>query len=407
MNRNALILLIAFMLAYYTGSAQAGYKIRGYIFDSLTSEPVENAEIIVSGFTKKAITDKTGFFLLTAPTPECEAELHCISYHTKKQVLSSALISIIYISHRSYNLSSVEISANKPRDLMPGISYQIMDYEFSGENIILLAYERQSLFLPKLLLINSKGDTLSAVSVSKPLRLCRDFEGKVHFMSKTTSYEINTDGNNISLCNPISNEDFERINNTIVCHDGHNYYLRQYMNNDQILNYYNYNQTLDKLDCFRTITDIETIRRNRHGVYFDGKEEDIRFQQLIMNSAVKAPLIKINDTIFLFNYLESRLEKYSITSDTLAHVDINFHRNKSFSEDLFLDNEQSKVYAMYRDKGISQVKEISTNNGAILQTIDIPDFVFIEKIKIHDGTIYFLYKSKDLSEYKKLYTMKI
>lgn len=398
---------MALLLACFTSTGQTEYTIKGYVFDSLTSEPVENAEIIVSGYTEKTHTDKNGYFSFAAYTPECEAELHCISYNTKKLTLRSSVINNINISHKSYELSSVEISANKPRDLMPGISYQIMDYEFSGEKIILLAYERQSIFLPKLLLINSKGDTLSTLDVSKPLKLCRDFDGKVYFVSKTTSYEINTDSNSISLCNPVNNEDFERINNTIVCHHGNNYYLRQYMNSDQILNYYNYNQIQDKLICFRTITDIETIRRNRHGAYFDGKEEDIRFQELIMNSAVKAPLIKINDTIFLFNYLESRLEKYSITSDTLAQTDIDFHRNKSFLEDLFIDNERSKVYAMYRKKGISQVKEISTNNGAVVQTVDIPDFVFIEKIKIHNGTIYFLYKSKELTEYKKLYTMKI
>jgi len=393
--------------ACYTGSAQKNFTISGSIFDSLTLEPVANVEVVISGFTDKAYSDEDGFFTLIVPAKSCEVELHCISYNPKKYVLNSAAPVKLYINQRSYNLSSVEISANRPKDLMPGISYQIMDYEFFGENIILLAYEKQSFLAPKLLLINNNGDTLSAVDVQKPLKLCRDFDDKVYFMSKTTSFEINADNDRITLCNPVNNEDFEKINNSIVGHDGNNYYLRQYLNNDQVLNYYNYDERNDQLGCFRTITDMETIQRNRWGAYFDGKEEDIRFQQLIMNRALYAPLVKLQDTILLFNFLQSKLEKYSLTSDTISEVTIDFHRSKSFSDDLFIDQLQSKVYTLFMKNGISQIKEISTVNGVVVQTIDIPDFVFIEKIKINNGTLYFLYKSKDLFEYKKLYTMKI
>jgi len=395
------------MLACYTGTAQKDFTIRGTIFDSLTLEPVANVEVVISGFTDKTYTDEDGFFTLAAPAKSCEVELHCISYNPKKSVLNSTVPAELYISQRSYSLSSVEISANRPKDLMPGISYQIMDYEFFGESIILLAYEKQSFLAPKLLLINKNGDTLCAVDVQKPLKLCRDFDNKVYFMSKTTSFEINADSNRITLCNPMNNEDFENINNSIVGHDGNNYYLRQYLYNDQILNYYDYDECNDELICFRTITDMETIQRNRWGAYFDGKEEDIRFQQLIMNRALYAPLIKLQDTILLFNFLQSKLEKYSLTVDTISEVSIDFHKSKSFSNDLYIDQLQSKVYTLFRKNGISQIKEISTDNGVIMQTIDIPDFVFIENIKINDGTLYFLYKSKDLSEYKKLYAMKI
>lgn len=395
------------LLACYTGTAQKNYTIKGTVCDSLTGQPLANVEVVISGFSDKTYTNEDGFFTLAVPAKSCEVELHCISYNSKKIVLNNAVPAKLNISQRSYSLSSVEITANRPKDLMPGISYQIMDYEFFGENIILLAYEKKSYLAPRLLLINKNGDTLSALDVQKPLKLCKDFDGKVYYMSKTTSFEINTDGNRINLCNPLNNEDFDNINNSIVGHDGSNYYLRQYLYNDQVLNYYNYDEVNDKLNCFRTITDMETIQRNRWGAYFDGKEEDIRFQQLIMNRAVYAPLIELRDTILVFNFLQSKLEKYSLTADTISEVNIDFHTSKSFSEVLLIDPLQSKVYTLFRKNGISQIKEINKCNGSIAQTIDIPDFVFIEKIKINDGIIYFLYKSKDLSEYKKLYSMKI
>lgn len=396
-----------FLLACYTGNAQKVYTIRGAVFDSLTLEPVANVEVVLLGYTGKTYTNEDGFFTLIVPAKNCEVEFHGISYNSKKMVLSSDVPARLYLNQRSYNLSSVEISANRPRDLMPGISYQIMDYEFFGENIILLAYEKQSFLLPKLLLINKEGDTLCAVEVQKPLKLCRDFDNNVYFMSKTTSFEINVDNNRIILSNPVNNEEYEKINNSIVGHEGNNYYLRQYQYNDQILNYYNYDECNDELYCFRTIADMEAIQRNRWGAYFDGKEEDIRFQQLIMNRALNAPLVQLQDTILLFNFLQSKLEKYSLTADTISEVAIDFHKSKNFSDDLYIDRLKSKVYMLFRKNGISQIKEISTGTGSVVQTIYIPGFVYIEKIKINDGIIYFLYKSKDLLEYKKLYSMKI
>jgi len=401
------ILMHIFLLPCYTGNAQKFFTIRGTVCDSLTLEPVANVEVVISGYTDKTYTNEDGFFTLIAPAKNCEVEFHGISYNSKKMVLSSDLPVRLYLSQRTYNLSSVEIAANRPKDLMPGISYQIMDYEFFGENIILLAYEKQSFLLPKLLLINKEGDTLCAVEVQKPLKLCRDFDNNVYFMSKTTSFEVNVENNRIILSNPVNNAEYEEINNSIVGHDGNNYYLRQYLYNNQILNYYNYDECNDELYCFRTITDIEAIQRNRWGAYFDGKEEDIRFQQLIMNRALNAPLIQFQDTILLFNFLQSKLEKYSLKADTISEVAIDFHKSKSFSDDLYIDRLKSKVYMLFRKNGISQIKEISTGNGSVVQTIDIPGFVYIEKIKINDGIIYFLYKSKDLLEYKKLYSMKI
>lgn len=399
--------MIIFLPVCYSASAQPAHTIRGFVYDSLTLQLVCNAGISICGLSNQKFTDKNGGFSFTSPTMECEVDVHCMSYTTKKYVLNSSAVNKIYIGHRSYNLSSVEISVNKPRELIPGISYQVMDYEFLEDNIILLAYERKSIFLPKLLLINSKGDTLSTFNVSKPLRLSRDYDGTVYLLSKTTYYEINIDNNNICLCNPLDKDDFEKINNTIVCHNGNNFYLRQYLNNDQTLNYFSYDEHRDELNCFRTITNVDAISRNRRGAYFDGKEEDIRFQQLIINRAVYAPLIYLNDTFLLFNFLQSKLEKYSPTNDTLTDMAIDLHKNKSFTENIIIDHARSKLYGIFLKSGISQIKEISAHTGDILQTVDIPHFVFIEKIKINNGIIYFLYKAKDLSEYKKLYTMKI
>jgi len=410
MNRSLTIVITMLILAHYYVPGQEVFTIRGYVFDSLTSLPVENAEIVTEGFALKTSTDKNGFFSFASSANDCWVEVCCLSYNTKKCKVSGKALSEIKISSRSYDLSSLEIRASKPLDLMPGMSYQVMDYEFSGENIIMLAYERQSIFLPKLLLINRQGDILDVLPVSRPEKLCRDFDEKVCFLTKTSFYELVSDSNEISLCYQGDREDFEQINKTIVSSMGSVFFLRQFQDNNQTLNYYSYQNETDQLNCFRHICDRIAINANRRGVYFDGKEEDLRFQELIINRPIYAPLIKIQDTILLFNFLESKLEKYRLAADTpeaTGEINIALHQSKGFLDNIIIDYARMKIYGIFREKGISKLKEISSFDGHVVQTTDIPDFVFIENVKIHDGIVYFLYKSKDLSEYKKLYTMKI
>jgi len=398
------------MLAHHFVPAQQAFTIRGHVLDSLTSRPIPNAEITTEGFTIKISPGENGFFSFIAPVEDCYIEVSCLSYSTKKMKVSAKAPCEIRLSPKSYNLSSVEISASRPHDLMPGMSYQVMDYEFSGENIILLAYERQSIFLPRLLLVNRHGDTLDAMAVSKPGKLCRDYDEKVFFLTKTTSYEVVTDSDKINLCLTGNKEDFEQINKTIVSRVGHVFYLRQFMDNNQTLNYYTYQNETDQLKCFRNISNRTAINANRRGVYFDGKEEDLRFQELIINRPIYAPLIKMQDTMLLFNFLESKLEKYSLVTNSpeaIGQINIVLHQSKGFLDNIMIDHARMKIYGIFREKGISKIKEISSFDGNIVQTTDIPGFVFIENIKINDGVVYFLYKSKDLSEYKKLYIMKI
>ncbi|HNZ42693.1 MAG TPA: hypothetical protein PLI16_05335 [Bacteroidales bacterium] len=410
MNRSLTIVIAILILAHCYVPGQEVFTIKGYVVDSLTLLPVENAEIVTEGFTLKTSPDKNGFFSFVSPVSECWIEVSCLSYNTKKCKVSGKALSEIRISPKSYDLPSVEIRERKPLDLMPGMSYQVMDYEFAGENIILLAYERQSIFLPKLLLINRQGDTLDVLTVSRPEKLCRDFDEKVCFLTKTSCYELETGNNEISLHYQGSREDFEQINKTIVSREGSVFYLRQFLDNNQTLNYYTYQNETDQLNCFRNISDRSAINANRRGVYFDGKEEDLRFQELIINRPVFAPLFMIEDTMLLFNFLESKLEKYSVETGNpqeIGETSIALHHSKGFVNNMIIDHARHKIYGIFREKGISKLKEICPSDGTISQIFEIQDFIYIENIKINDGVVYFLYKSKDLSEYKKLYTMKI
>ncbi len=408
MNWKISIVVFLFVLMAFAGMAQHSGTIRGMVSDSLTKKPVPDAEIVIAGQSGNTYSDAGGSFSIASSSFPCLLEIHILGSITKKVAVENASKTLqIEINCKALELSGVDISVDKPVELMPGKKYFITDYEFAGKNMILLAFDYLNLMAPVLLLTNENGDTLSRLNVWKPLRLCKDFNGKVFYMTKTTSFEIVTDNDQLKLNNPISNEEFEATNEVIIDHIGENYFLKKFQYNNQVLNFYNYDSVNDKLNCFRTICDRDNMLRNSWGTYFQGKEEDIRFQQEFILKPLYVPYARIADTIYLFNFTDSKLEKYSLASDTLSEQEISFQNDKSFKRSFYVDELQAKAYNLFLKDGISMLKEIDLRNGKILRTVQIPQFVYVENIKVHGGAVYFLYKEKALNEQKKLYRMKI
>ncbi|MEI6854076.1 MAG: carboxypeptidase-like regulatory domain-containing protein, partial [Bacteroidota bacterium] len=363
-------------------------KIRGNIYDSISQMPSSGVEIITLDNSTKAVTDEYGFFSLSVKSLPAKLQVRHMGYQTEEILVSNGKSLKIFLLPKSFDLSAVEIKVNSPEQVMPDKHYHIVDYEFCADRMIVLAYENQSFLTPVLLLIDLNGDTLSRVEVSRPVKLCKDYTGKIFLYTRTLAWAVNFDSNRIILSNPVDITDYDAVNNVILGQSGTHYYLKQIFNDNQQLDYYNYEEVNDTLNCFRTIVDGDNLKRNRKGFYFDGKEEDIRFQQLIMLKPVYAPLICLKDTLFLFNFTESKIEKFDAASHPIEENAISFQNDKNFSKELLVDDAESRVYFLFRKNGISTLKEVDVKNGNIVQSVAIPAFVFVEKIKVHDNVVY-------------------
>jgi len=400
--------ILVFLLGFINFAAiSQNVRIRGNIVDSVTISPVSEVEILIDDNAAKAVTDENGFFSFSVKSLPVTIQLRHISFNTKVIVLSENQNNFHFVlTPKSFNLNPIEITVNSPVQVMPDKHYHIMDYEFYNDRMILLAYENQSFLVPVLLLVNLNGDTLSRLEVSKPVKLCKDFNGKVFLYTRNCVWAVNIDSSSLTVSDPVNIEKFEAINNVIIAKSGNNFYLKEYYLSHQELDYFRYEEINDTLIRFKTIVDEDNIKRNRKGYYFDGKEEDIRFQQLIMLKPVYAPLICLRDTLFLFNFTESKLERYSASAEPIGETDLGVYNN-SFKKEVLVDASGSKVYFLFRENGLSTIKEINPDNGKIIRTISIPSFVFVEKIKVNKDIVYFLYKEKYNQEYKKLYRFKI
>jgi hypothetical protein len=398
--------LSAFVLFLVWANLGAQNIYKGYIFDSVSQKPIENAEIIVDS-TFSTSSDASGFFTFFSKRNIVSVEVRHLSYTPARMKMAKNSVNTIHLSPSAINLAEFALTIKKPEEVMPGKKYQILDYEFDNNHILMLALENQSIFTPVLLLANLDGDTLFRLKVSNPTGLCKNYNGDVYYLTKKAALKICTDNNRIQLRDPMTIDEFNLENQAIVSKDEERYYLKSYAYKNQQVNYFSYNENEDKLDLFRSVCNDEVLANEKFGPYFKGKEEDLRFQELIILRPIFAPLVKCHDTLLIFNFVDSKLEKYSKETEMLSKTSIDFQKSKALVNEIYIDNISQQIYFLFRKNGISQLKEISKTDGHIIKTVKIPDFVYVENIKINNGIVYFLYKEKTNQEFKKLFAYHI
>ena len=405
MKRAACILML--MVCGINLPAQLNvFQVR--VTDSISGDPIAMAEAVNLADGRKFLAGNDGWFVFSSRDTLVRIQVFNLSYHPQIVVLrSGSPVASVRLLRKTFELTGVEVRPCLPDDILSGQRFYVTDYEFMGDSILLLGYYHNQMSPPFLVLLGPEGDTLSSLAVYKAEELRTDYMNRVFLVTRRTTWEVAAGSGTLSLIHPTGNPDFNALNSPIAGYAGNHYYLRLFALENQALLYFNYDEVSDTLFRFRTITNNGSISRNRWGAYFGGTDADQRFRELIVNRPLYAPLLTINDTVYLFNFPENKIELYTLSSELIRKTDISFHLNRDFSEQLIVDKAVQKVYGATVSNGITRLYELDIKSGTPVNTFTIPDFVFVDEIKIHRGAAYFLYKEKKSTEYKKLYKLKI
>jgi len=401
-----LIIIISLQFWAITSLSQV---LVGYITDSVSGLPVNSASIS-SDNNIGVYSNNKGYFKIKLNKSSRVINISHISYQSIELAINDFKNDTINIklTPKIQNLAVVDIFSDRIINIVKNKPFYIIDYEFDTNYIIVLAYLNNSFNKPLLMLLNNDGDTISTFPVFKPKELFKDCFVNCYFVSKNNAFVIQVSENNkIKLIDPIETEKLYETFNPIVDKYNNFYYLKSCSYNKQRVNYFCYNDNDSSLNNFREITNQDALKRQSWGAYFQNTEFDIRFQELIINRPIYAPIIRINDTLLIFNFHESELEYYTSNGTFIKNVSINFHKNKNWKEELYFDSKLHKAFAVFRKSGITSLSEVNLKTGKVSEGINIPEFIYVEEIKINDGFIHFLYKEKINEEYKQLYKMKI
>lgn len=400
-------------LFLFSGSAICQVVISGKIIDATSKKPVEGAHISIAEKTEGTSSDKDGNFILDAKQIPVLLNISHVSYNEKIIQVSSLNEVTIELELMTYLINPVHVSGNEIKTVLDTNRLNIIDYEFYNESILLLThnYTTSEYFL---MLADYSGKPLGRKKLSiKPEKLFKDCMNFFHLVGKDFSYEIVIDKNQILLSNPMNTAKFNELLPRCIEELGGKYYFNQYLTKKQSLSYYYIENEKATPVKIKEVADEFAIKMWKDearfatlgGIKYD--EFDARFAELCVYKPVYAPLVKLNDTLYIFDYVNNYIEHYSPEHKIIRKIPIEYHKNKDWEKDLFIDEKENKLYVHFIKNGISMLREINVNSGLLGNPIKVPQMPFIENIKVHGGFIFFISKSNNENAVRKIYSKRI
>jgi len=129
------------------------------------------------------------------------------------------------------------------------------------------------------------------------------------------------------------------------------------------------------------------------------------FTQSIYYKELYAPMFVKNDSIFVFNYYKDQLMIFDKNGEALDSLAIYHHYNPKLTgwqKKIIQDRYTGNIYAIFDKDGYSSVGLIDLSNGEISEKVKL-SFRYVEKIRIHNNYIYYVYRPFESAQRKFLY----
>lgn len=389
-------------------------SLSGFIYNSNTGDPIQEANISVIDDIHGTTTNTNGFFKLTIPNNKSKLLVTHIQYYSLT-IDTDTLGKSVKILLTPSVTELPEATVHPVIKVSKGMLLDVIDYCFVNENLLLAGYcyryKRKK--NPWLVLLSPKGDTLFAEHINKEGRFFHDCFNNIHYVTEETAYQLIFENDSIYLGYPSPTPEFKQVMLPCQLQSNNQLLFSMYAYNDQMLLYYLADMETEEIEEFRTITNEVTLTMlafQNHFFSMGGSapsEADLRFEREMMYDSVFAPVVLVHDTIALINYLDEKIEWYDTCFNKLGSTGILFQKNRFCKEELIRDPITEKIYAVFLRNGKTKIQPIDISTGKTGSSISIPDFKWIDNIQAYNGNLYFLYRQQSSNELRALYRMKL
>ncbi len=408
------------------------YKINGTVRDEKTNLPLNNVSVQINGTLRWTATDINGNFNFLIKEKEALLFFSYIGYANK--FINADYRSYnnidIFLSQKTQTLKEIVINSSPLETVAKSKKEHVLDYSFFQDDILIITY-KDKLSEAKLIQLTTFFDTLSILNIpDKPTGLYKDCLGNNHIVCEKNIYQIYSDSSGLRLLAPKDIQSFETILYPCIASDSTNLYLMKkygaepvdvgyrvfYSHNHSVI--YSYINKFDrKRGTLLNLVDNNTLQKKKKEIQFQKNkkiadhphgnpaQERLFFETIIVKE-VYAPLYKIDNKIYIFDYINSNILCYSSNQQLLSKVGIQFHKEKNWKREMCIDEKSGKAFAIFESKGISELKEINLRTGQINKSYKIP-YAFVINILANDNYIYFLYKENDYFDTKYLSRLRI
>ena len=432
----SILLLAACLMVSVRATAQHKTVVYGNL-------GVSNVNINITNTRYGTSTDHKGRYTLTLHDCTKAVNLYysCIGYQdtivsfTPKQLQHDSINISFKMRPKSYALSEVTVSGNKPEIAYHEKMVSLVTYEINEMGIYLIGYRQSG---NALLHLSFDLDTLSVLPIAKKYdRLYKDVFGQIHLMSYDSTYQIGHRqlGDTflaMELFYGMTIEDFFYIMGDNAAVTDSVFVIATYGEGGQELYYHYFKRGNPNGRLLEHVFDQEGLDliENMHKFGPLGSVPTMapcprHYANLIMRPdsrkwtftpPIYDPLFSAGNTLFLFNFDADKIEHFDTKAQMIEETSIKFHRYQkwngkwlmkdSWKKQVLVDMARKEFYAVFEDESVMSINKIDLQTGQSKVVAKLSGFQFVQLPMVNNGMLYFLYHTGPTHS-KALYQMRL
>ncbi len=426
------LIMLGFLSVF---KAQQTITITGNVKDNHTNKPLPYVAVLLQNSTYGTNTSKDGSFHFSIPAKKHISIVFKLIGYTSKvkefdlQDNQDSLYISINLSQSYSSLDTFTVYAKlKPDTLVGSPKYSIYDFDFYEDKYILLTADK-TLEKAELKLADADGKIITSYSVpeegGEAKEFYHDYMGYTNLVCHNYIYRINMYHDRFVLI-PLAVEDVNTFIKPIVDTINNQIIFSDYWKDYPMFNYFSFNENDSIKTKLHTIEDKEMMHAYNFEYYSLMPKEKLVARRLAMEyktdkhivaslmsgftksmfyEPLYAPLYIINDTISIFDHYKDLLFHIDKNGNKIDSIPIKYNHPKNWKEwknKMLKDDINNLVYAVYEKNGHKYIKQISTHTGQDIGRYNL-QFHSADKLKIHDGYAYYIYRPYESTQEKFFY----
>jgi len=422
-------------LVLHQGYAYSQVTIKGTIIDQNTNESISNAHVFVESAGEAVISDSKGSFEIQVPELPVLLSISHLSYHPQAILVDSAPktgLSIKLVS-KSFKVNEVLVVAERIQQFFKKEFFYVREMEFGNGFMWVIGYPDKNVLRPELRVMSLGGVSRAKLNLSKSASLFKDAFGEVHLEFKDSFNQLLWDGDSIKLINPFIKDGKEEYFYSLqasfdslailkrkVGTEVYNEYIAfNFLDSSQLVFHHSFDHKL--FASYRAAKghqygSIPTIifPPFRPGINaritssFDPTDGFTRHAQdrLLTFTPINSKLFMFKDEFLIFEDKGPFLWKYGLDLQPLEMLALQVP-DRSTKIDLLQDPVSLQLFLLFEQKGREFISKVDIKTGALILTMQLDGFTFVDNIRVYGNRVYYLDQSRAGTRTMNLYSMAI
>lgn len=323
----------------------------------------------------------------------------------------------VLLMHRKDNtLAAFEVTGNiQPDTIISSPVWMIKDYVFWGDSIWLLTWDKRPDRCMLRLFDQQNRELKSYKLQDQAERFFKDAAGTIYLECLSSVYLVS-----MYMLSSIRTDDYySGIRRVPVMNDSAMVYSTwrydrpefAYLKLDRKGNYDTVLTVQDKhlrdlyfaefkFLSFKDQTEIKRRCRRTGEDQYDLAAAFTGFTRSIWWHPLYSPMMKQNEQFETFDHYRDSLMIFDDRIQRSNQVNMKFHEDKSYQKQLIQDETTGEVYALYLRLGVSWLKNLSNKSDEEFRLTHR----YVDKIKIKDHQVFYLYRPFESSQNTFLYS---